>query len=58
MRPHESPVILALAAAVASLADPDQVANGQRLNSEACSFTIAELEKLFWLRDPFQTNFS
>ena len=33
------------------------MANGQRLNSEARSFTIAELEKLGFKTIPSQTNF-
>lgn len=60
IRSHESPDtvnILALAAAVASLNDPNQVANGRRLNSEARSFAIAELEKLGFKTIPSQTNF-
>jgi histidinol-phosphate aminotransferase len=60
IRPHESPDtvnILALAAAVASLDDPDQVANGCRLNSEARNFTISELEKIGFKSIPSQTNF-
>src|SRR5438876_155275 len=48
---------MALAAATASLDDPDQVANGQRLNSEAKTFTIGELDKLGYKTIPSQANF-
>src|SRR6185437_1375372 len=37
---------MALAAATASLDDPDHVPNGQRLNKEAKQFTTSELEKM------------
>jgi histidinol-phosphate aminotransferase len=49
--------IMALAAASASLDDPDQVPNGQRLNSEAKAFTIGELDKLGYKTIPSQANF-
>ena len=49
--------IMALAAASASLDDPDQVPNGQRLNKEARTFTIGELEKLGYKTIPSQANF-
>jgi histidinol-phosphate aminotransferase len=49
--------IMALAAANASLDDPDQVPNGQRLNQEAKTFTIMELEKLGYETIPSQANF-
>jgi histidinol-phosphate aminotransferase len=49
--------ILALAAATASLDDPDQVSNGQRLISEAKTFTIGELAKLGYKTIPSQANF-
>src|SRR6266446_1190823 len=49
--------IMALAAASASLDDADQVPNGQRLNSEAKTFTIAELDKLGYKTIPSQANF-
>ena len=49
--------ILALAAATASLDDPDQVPNGQRLISEAKAFTISELDKLGYKTIPSQANF-
>ena len=49
--------IMALAAAGASLDDPDQVPNGQRLISEAKVFTIGELDKLGYKTIPSQANF-
>ena len=49
--------ILALAAASASLDDPDQVPNGQRLVSEAKAFTVSELDKLGYKTIPSQANF-
>ena len=49
--------IMALAAASASLDDPDQVPNGQRLNKEAKTFTISELKKLGYETIPSQANF-
>jgi histidinol-phosphate aminotransferase len=60
MRPHQmwdSVNCMALAAATASLDDPDQVANGQRLNSEAKTFTTSELEKMGYKSIPSQANF-
>src|SRR5438045_997237 len=49
--------IMALAAASASLDDPEQVPNGQRLNSEAKAFTLSELEKIGYKTIPSQANF-
>jgi histidinol-phosphate aminotransferase len=49
--------IMALVAASASLDDPDQVPNGQRLNKEARTFTVGELEKLGYKTIPSQANF-
>jgi histidinol-phosphate aminotransferase len=49
--------IMALAAASASLDDPDQLPNGHRLNKEARTFTIGELEKLGYKTIPSQANF-
>src|SRR6266404_2814114 len=60
MRPHQmwdSVNCMALAAASASLDDPDHVPNGQRLNSEAKTFTIGELDKLGYKTIPSQANF-
>jgi histidinol-phosphate aminotransferase len=48
---------MALAAATASLDDPDHVPNGQRLNKEAKTFTITELEKMGYKVIPSQANF-
>jgi histidinol-phosphate aminotransferase len=60
MRPHQiwdSVNILALAAAMASLADPEQVTNGRRLNNEAKSFLTGELDKMGFKQIPSQANF-
>ena len=60
IRPHQmwdSVNIMALVAASASLDDPDQVPNGQRLNNEARTFTIGELDKMGYKTIPSQANF-
>jgi histidinol-phosphate aminotransferase len=60
MRPHQmwdSVNCMALAAATASLDDPDQVPNGQRLNSEAKQFTTSELDRMGYKSIPSQANF-
>jgi histidinol-phosphate aminotransferase len=60
MRPQQawdSVNIMALVAAVASLNDPDQVANGRRLNSEARAFVTGELEAMGHKQIPSQANF-
>jgi histidinol-phosphate aminotransferase len=60
MRPHQpwdSVNIMALAAAVASLNDPDQVANGCRLNSEARAFVTSELDAMGYKQIPSLANF-
>ena len=60
MRPHQmwdSVNIMALAAAIANLNDPDQVANGRRLTSEAKTFVISELDKMGYKQIPSQANF-
>ncbi|HME88257.1 MAG TPA: aminotransferase class I/II-fold pyridoxal phosphate-dependent enzyme [Chthoniobacterales bacterium] len=49
--------IMALAAASASLDDVDQVNNGRKMNSEAKSFTLTELDKLGYKSIPSQANF-
>src|SRR5438874_2770960 len=49
--------IMALAAARASLDDPNQVPNGQRLNNEVKAFTIGELDKMGCKTIPSQANF-
>ena len=48
---------MALAAATASLDDPDHIPNGQRLNKEAKQFTTSELEKMGYKSIPSQANF-
>ena len=48
---------MALAAAIASVNDPDQVTNAKRLNSEAKSFVTAELNKMGYKLIPSQANF-
>jgi histidinol-phosphate aminotransferase len=48
---------MALAAATASLDDPDHVPNGQRLNREAKTFVITELDKMGYKQIPSQANF-
>src|SRR6266513_27078 len=60
MRSHQmwdSVNIMALAAASASLDDPEQVPNGQRLNSEVKAFTSSELDKMGYKTIPSQANF-
>jgi histidinol-phosphate aminotransferase len=60
MRPYQmwdSVNCMALAAATASLDDPDHVPNGQRLNKEAKTFTTSELEKMGYKSIPSQANF-
>ena len=49
--------IMALAAATASLDDPEQVAKGRQLNAETRAFTIGELEKMGYSTIPSQANF-
>src|SRR6267378_2614014 len=48
---------MALAAAVASLDDPDQVTNGKRSTNEAKQFTTSELDKMGYKQIPSQANF-
>ena len=48
---------MALAAATASLDDLDHVPNGQRLNREAKTFVISELDKMGYKQIPSQANF-
>src|SRR6266550_3454009 len=60
MRPHQmwdSVNCMALAAAGASLDDPEQVPNGQRLNSEAKAFVTSDLDKMGYKSIPSQANF-
>jgi len=56
-QPWDSVNIVALAAAVASLHDAEQVSKGRRLNAEAKAFTISALEKLGYETIPSQANF-
>jgi histidinol-phosphate aminotransferase len=49
--------IMALAAASASLDDEAQVTNGRKMNSEAKSYTLSELDKLGLKSIPSQANF-
>src|SRR5213080_771134 len=48
---------MALAAAAASLDDPDHVPTGQRCNREAKAFTTSELDKMGYKQIPSQANF-
>src|SRR6267142_2935231 len=48
---------MALAAATASLDDPDQVTNGKRSTNEAKAFTTSELDKMGYKQIPSQANF-
>ena len=60
MHPHQmwdSVNIMALSAAITSLIDLDQVANGKRLNSEAKAFVTGELDKMAYNSIPSQANF-
>jgi histidinol-phosphate aminotransferase len=60
MRPHltwDSVNIMALAAAIASLNDPDQVPNGRRLNTQTKRFVSEEIKKLGYQHIPSQANF-
>jgi histidinol-phosphate aminotransferase len=60
MRPNQmwdSVNCMALAAATASLGDPDHVPNGQRLNKEAKQFTTSELDRMGYKSIPSQANF-
>jgi histidinol-phosphate aminotransferase len=49
--------IMALAAATASLDDPDQVAKARRLNCETKTFLTSELDKMDYQTIPSQANF-
>jgi len=60
MRPHlswDSVNIMALAAAIASLNDPDQVANSRRLNKQTRQFVSDEVAKLGYQHIPSDANF-
>ena len=49
--------VMALAAAIASLDDVDQVTNGKKMNDEARKFTLTELDKMGYKSIPSQANF-
>ncbi|MEO6969442.1 MAG: aminotransferase class I/II-fold pyridoxal phosphate-dependent enzyme [Chthoniobacterales bacterium] len=53
----DSSNLMALAAATASLADPDLVPKARQLNAETRAFTIGELEKMGYQTIPSQANF-
>jgi len=60
LRPHQtwdSVNIMALTAAIASLKDSDQVANGRRMNSQTKTFLSGELEAMGYKHIPSQANF-
>ena len=60
MRPHQpwdSVNILAIAAAIASVNDGDQVVNGRRLNEEARTFVTEQLDAMGYQSIPSQANF-
>ena len=60
IRPHQtwdSVNIMALAAGIASLNDPEQVPNGRRLNSETKQFVLGETRKLGYSNIPSDANF-
>jgi histidinol-phosphate aminotransferase len=49
--------VMALAAASASLDDESQVTNGRKMNTEARTWTLSELDKLGYKSIPSQANF-
>ena len=53
----DSANIMGIAAATASLDDPDLVPKGRRLNAETRAFTISELERMDYKTIPSQANF-
>ena len=60
MRPHQtwdSVNIMALVAAIASLNDNSQLANGRRLNSETRTYLTSELKSMGYEHIPSQANF-
>src|SRR6266567_148382 len=60
MRPHltwDSVNIMALAASIASLNDPDQVPNGRRMNNQTKQFVSDEIKQLGYEHIPSQANF-
>jgi histidinol-phosphate aminotransferase len=56
-QPWDSVNIMSLVAATASVGETEQLENGRRLNSEARTFTVTELEKLGYKIIPSQANF-
>ena len=56
-QPWDSVNCMALAAAVASLGDNDQVTNGRRLNKEAKTFVTTELNNHGYASIPSEANF-
>ncbi|MFL6542182.1 MAG: pyridoxal phosphate-dependent aminotransferase [Chthoniobacterales bacterium] len=60
MHPHlmfDSVNCMALAAAVASVADADQVTNGRKLINDAKAFTVSQLDTMGYKTIPSQANF-
>lgn len=60
LRPHQtwdSVNIMAIVAAIASLNDSDQVANGRRLNTETRAYVSSELKAAGYEHIPSQANF-
>lgn len=60
MRPHQmwdSVNCMALAAAVASVDDADQVTNGRKLINDAKAFTVGQLDAMGFKTIPSQANF-
>ena len=53
----DSTNIMGIAAATASLDDPDLVPKGRRLNAETRAFTVSELERMGYKTIPCQANF-
>ena len=49
--------IMAVAAATASLSDPNQVTNGRRLNQETRTFVTTQLDAMDYKHIPSQANF-
>ena len=48
---------MAIVAANASLADAEQVTNGRRLNAEAKTFLLSEIDRMKYQTIPSQANF-
>jgi histidinol-phosphate aminotransferase len=56
-QPWDSINVMALVAASGGLDDPNQVPNGRRLNNEARTFVVAQLDKMGYKTIPSQANF-